>query len=471
MNKIKQFFKTAFIYFVGSIMAKLISFLLLPLYTCYISPEKYGTFDLVLSLINLIGPLAFFQIWDGMFRYAFDYNDKNEKYVVINHALITFIFTIPVFIVLFLATYFYFGYQHIVYVLIYGFLFSLQYIYAYAARVFLNNRLFVFSGIANTVCSAILNIILIIGFHWDIKSLYIAPAIGCLLQIIIIELKIGLCKHFSLKYIKIYKIKEMIFFSFPLCLATISYWLLSGLTKVMINKHLGSYENGLYAVSNRFAATIAIFVMVFQYAWNELAYIMSDDETRTQKYNLFVNTIFNLVMVGSAIACLFIKIIFPYFIGKEYLEALDILPAVLIGSTINSMAGLFGTLFMTEKKTGSIMISTFIAAFMNIIVSILLIKVSMFSLQSSVVTLGISFILLMWIRLKQFSNSFKIKLSLESLISVVPLILSIIIYYMIDNTYIYILIIILMIFYLIIINKKIIFLLFEAYFDKETGKD
>ncbi|OTN70443.1 lipopolysaccharide biosynthesis protein [Enterococcus faecium] len=115
MNKIKQFFKTAFIYFVGSIMAKLISFLLLPLYTCYISPEKYGTFDLVLSLINLIGPLAFFQIWDGMFRYAFDYNDKNEKYVVINHALITFIFTIPVFIVLFLATYFYFGYQHIVY--------------------------------------------------------------------------------------------------------------------------------------------------------------------------------------------------------------------------------------------------------------------------------------------------------------------------------------------------------------------
>ena len=72
MNKIKRFFETAGIYFAGNILSKLVAFFLLPLYTTRIEPAQYGNYDLVISLINLVAPIAFFQIWDAMFRFAFE---------------------------------------------------------------------------------------------------------------------------------------------------------------------------------------------------------------------------------------------------------------------------------------------------------------------------------------------------------------------------------------------------------------
>ena len=45
MKDLWRFIKSSGIYFVGTVLTKLISFLLLPLYTSYISPADYGTYD------------------------------------------------------------------------------------------------------------------------------------------------------------------------------------------------------------------------------------------------------------------------------------------------------------------------------------------------------------------------------------------------------------------------------------------
>ena len=462
MKKIKQFIKTAFIYFLGSVLAKLVSFFLLPLYTSYIAPNQYGTYDLLLSLINLICPLAFFQIWDGMFRYAFDYDEKEEKYSVINHAVISFLIGVPIFIILFIGTQMYFQFAYFGYVLFYGFCFSLQYIYAYAARIFLNNKLFVISGTVNTLSSALINIILIVGYGWDIKSLYFAPAIGCLIQIVIIEWRIGVLRHFSMKNIKFYRIKRMLGFSIPLCFATISYWLLSGFTKVMITKNLGSAENGLYAVANRFASIVTIIITVFQYAWNEMAYMMANDDKRTNSYTICVNLLFTTIIAASGAVCLGIKMIFPFFIGNQYQAALNIIPAVFIGAAVNSMAGLFGTLFMTEKRTLSILTSTLIAAVFNIFTSLIAIKLMFFTLQMAVIILSASFMLLMIIRLWQLKSKFNVRLQLGSLLMCIPLVASIVVYYSVDNIYIYAITIVLEVLVWIAVNKSFIKMFFQS---------
>ena len=51
-------------------MSKIVSFLLLPLYTSYLSPAQFGQYDLAYTFINLIVPIVFFQIWDGAFRFS-----------------------------------------------------------------------------------------------------------------------------------------------------------------------------------------------------------------------------------------------------------------------------------------------------------------------------------------------------------------------------------------------------------------
>lgn len=427
MNKIRRFFRTAGIYFVGNILSKLVSFFLLPLYTTKINPAQYGNYDLVISLINLVAPIAFFQIWDGMFRFAFEVKKNKDKYQIINDAMIVFGFGLIPYILLFSGAYIYFQFEYFSYAIIYGMLFAVQYIYTYAARLFLRNKLFVFSGTANTILTACSNIFLIVVLKWDVRSLYFSAAIGTMLQIIIIESRIHLFKNFSIRQLSFGRCRKMLKFSVPLCIATISYWLLSGFTKVMITKQLGAFENGLYAVSNRFSSMITIFVNVFQFAWNEMAYLMADEENRKEKYNLCVGLLFKTIMFGSAIAFLVSKLIFPFLIADQYSAAIDLIPISIIGVALNSMAGFLGTLFMTEKKTSYILYSTVISAAINIVLGFCMVEV--WGLRGIVSALSIAFAMLMIIRLLQLRNRFAIKIGIKDLMTVVLVLIAILTFY------------------------------------------
>ena len=430
--KIRRFLKTAFIFLTGNMLSKLISFFLLPLYTSRIAPGQMGIYDLAMSFINLIAPIAFLQIWDGMFRFAFDYKADAEKKTVVSNTLLVFLFGIAIYFCAFCALNAVYDFDYFGYILLYGLVYALHYVHTYVARVFLKNKLFVFSGLANTLCTALLNIFLIVGLGWDVKSIYVAATVGALLQMAIIEWKVGVIRHFSLKNVDKKLIFGMIRFSAPLCVATISYWLLSGFTKVVITENLGAAENGLYAVANRFASIITLVVSVVQFAWNEAAYLMADDKDRTKSYQLCVDLMMKAVCFGTAILCLVIKLIFPWFVAEQYSEAVWIIPAAIIGVGANALAGFYGTLFMTEKKTGFILISTLIAAGVNVVFTSM--AANRFGLMGAVSVLAVSFALLMILRLIKLCRQYGISVHpWSAVLLVAALCVSVAAYYFIES--------------------------------------
>ena len=68
---LKRFFQTSIIYFIGGVMSKIVSFLLLPLYTSYLSPAQFGQYDLAYTFINLIVPIVFFSNMGWRFQILF----------------------------------------------------------------------------------------------------------------------------------------------------------------------------------------------------------------------------------------------------------------------------------------------------------------------------------------------------------------------------------------------------------------
>lgn len=52
MSRYKELFRDTAIFAIGSIGTKLILFLMVPLYTNYMSSAEYGTADLILQLPN-----------------------------------------------------------------------------------------------------------------------------------------------------------------------------------------------------------------------------------------------------------------------------------------------------------------------------------------------------------------------------------------------------------------------------------
>ncbi len=468
--KINRFFKTVLVFLAGNMLSKLVSFLLLPLYTSEIDPAQFGNYDIAMTFVNLIAPIAFFQIWDGMYRFAFDYSEDKEKQCVISNSVVVCFFGLFIYVLLFSILNVFIKFNYFEYVIIYGILYAVHYLHTYSAKLYLSNTLFVISGVINTLVTAIVNIVLILGFNWGIKSIYLSSIIGTLIQILIIEIKIGVFRSFKFKQIDKKLITKMLQFSIPLCFTTVSYWLLNGLTKIFIQTNSGDYANGLYAVANRFGSLITLIVTVIQFAWNETAYIFSSDkyEDRIKKYSISINVMTVGVIFSTALICLAIKVVFPIFIDAQYNKALALIPATIIGVSANSLASFFATIFMAEKKNGFIMVSILISACLNVFGGYFVAQ--HFGVQGAIILLASCFILLFILRLVKLRKMYKFKLDLLNvIISTVILITTIFIFFKVDSIPILILICCLITVVLFIAIYKYIKLLLPTKKDKELN--
>lgn len=428
---IKKFFNNVLVFFTGNVLSKLVALFLLPLYTSRLLPEQYGTYDIVISIVYLIAPLAFVQIWDAMFRFSFDSSNKNGKYKVINNSLAVSLAGAVIYSVLFLVIAQYFNAEYIGYALIYGFAYVLQYVYSYAARVFEKNKLFSITGIINTVVSAVCNIVLILVFNWDVKSLYVSQIIGVLVQVILIEFKIHVLKNVKIKDFDKTLIKQMVKFSIPLCVSTMSYWLLNSFTKIIINLKFGSYYNGLYLVVNRFSSVLIIVTTVFQYALNESTFAITDSGEKRNVFSVSIDVMIKSSIFISLILCFGLKLIFPYFIDEQYWEATALIPATIIGAGISSASGLLNSFYMAEKNTIVIFVTTFIAAILNCIIGWVL--APYIGTNGVLIVLAGAFTLLMLLRLIHLFVKIKLKFDFLNLLLLPIIAISVILFYKIDG--------------------------------------
>lgn len=414
MNKAKRFLNTTLVYFVGTVLSKLVSFILLPIYTDRIPPNEFGSYDLVLTILNFLTPIAFFQIWDGMFRRSFDFEKEEHKYDVITNAHVVSFFGCIIYLMVFGAINSYFKFDYFIWAAIYGFSLSLQYLYSYVARVFLYNKLNVTTGVINTTITALLNIVLITVFDLGVASLYIAPAVGSFVQVIILEYNLKTFRHIRKKAIDSNEIVSMLRFSIPLCITSLSYWLLNGYSKIIIATMLGTYENGLYAVANKFGTIITLIVSIVQSAWNEMAYLMAGENDKNENYRICMDIMIKSVIIGTAILVIIIKWSYSFIIDSQYEEGFQIVPATVLGVMFNSVASFMSTLFMAEKNTKTIMKSTLLAASVNVVLCLALTHV--FGLHGATISLAMSFLLLMMIRMYQCKKNYGISINTSVLI-------------------------------------------------------
>lgn len=412
MSKIRRFVVTAGTYFLGNVLSKLITFFLIPLYTNLLDPSPYGNVDLAMTLITFFVAVAFFQVWDGMFRFAFDCKDDDGKYNLISNSLGVYVACLPLYCAFFFVANYYLGFLYWQFALAYGLVYGLQYIYSFSARAFMNNRLFVFSGVANTFAAAATNVVLIAFLNYGVVSLYIAQICGCFVQVAIIETRLHTIRHFNLHEIRLSVIKPLLKFSIPLCIATVSYWLLSGYSKLVINQALGSYENGIFAIASSLANAATLAISVFQFAWNETAYLLANEEGRLETYQKCINLLYLTVSFGYAIICVLLKVFFPLLVGSEYQSAAAVVPVLMLGVSVNAIASFLGTLFMAEKKTIDIIISVSCAAVVNL--ALAWFAAEQYGIMGTVVVLSISFCILLVVRQIQLRVRIGVKMSLTA---------------------------------------------------------
>ena len=83
MHKYKELLLNTGLFAISSVSAKLIGFVLVPLYTFYLSTGEYGITDMSVTVITLLTPLCTCSIADAVLRYALDDKEYRAKYMSI----------------------------------------------------------------------------------------------------------------------------------------------------------------------------------------------------------------------------------------------------------------------------------------------------------------------------------------------------------------------------------------------------
>jgi len=79
MRSYKKLFNNVIIFALGNLGSKIISFILVPLYTHYLTQGEYGTADLVLTTTSMLIPVVSAAMYEAVIRFAIDRKDSRSE--------------------------------------------------------------------------------------------------------------------------------------------------------------------------------------------------------------------------------------------------------------------------------------------------------------------------------------------------------------------------------------------------------
>lgn len=372
MSREKELIKNTIVLGLGKFLPKIVSIITLPILTARLTKMEYGTYDLIMTLVMLLIPVATLQIQSAAFRFLIDYRNNREK----SSSVITNIWfvTIPISVILSIIISVYYiinnSFELGLLIGLYFFADIMFLTISQVARGLSYNKIFSIASIIISLINMIGIVVTVqinnLGLTGVMFSLVVAHFIG----IILIAYKINLKEYIDKSLISKKVILEMISYSWPMIPNNLSNWVLSLSDRFVIVTFIGIEANAVYAVANKIPNLLSIVQSVFVMAWQENAAISVKDEDSDKYYTKMFDLTFSIVLGATALLICFTPIIFILLIRGDYGEAYVQIPILMLGMYFYCMSAFHGGIYIAHKKTKSVGITTMVAAIINLLVDL-----------------------------------------------------------------------------------------------------
>ncbi|UZW14977.1 oligosaccharide flippase family protein [Clostridium pasteurianum] len=468
MNKEKTLIKNTIIYAIGNFGSKILSFLLVPLYTYYLSTNDYGYFDLITTTIMLLIPIITFQIYDGLYRYLLDSKSNKELSNIISNSFFITIRNLLIFntIYIIFIQFKMFKYEYLILLQINFNIISN--LFAQIARGLKKNIQYSISGILSTFITLSSNVLFIVVINLRVGSLITANILASISIIIYLEYNLKIHKYIKIKLRnKIIK-KQLIIYSVPLIPNVISWWLMKVSDRYFLTFYKGMEANGIYAVSNKFPSILIMLNSIFYLAWQESAIIEYKSKDKNQFYTKMFNVLMNIQFCSVIILISFTKFIMKFMVNGDFVSAWIYVPFLYMGTIFNSFSSFYGTGYLSSKDTMGAFYTSIIGGIVNVIINITLIPI--IGIQAASFATMISFLVMWIVRLWQTKKYFRIDIKVKNLIILSIISIVFIVFYYNKNYILNIIMMVLSIIIFIVFNKNLIIKSFEFLFKKFKNK-
>lgn len=376
-NAYKKLANNMVLFFISSFGTKIIGFLLVPLYTSYLTTGEYGIADMLNTIVSLVVPVFSVDIADGVIRFILEKKDKDIEVLFVALKVIA-LGSIALILILW-------GLGKVGFVTIpeqyYGYIF-LSFLCRSLYNTFSNylkgkehvNNV-VIAGIMSSLINAICNILFLTKFRIGVEGYLVAHLLGVAIPMIylfICTLNYGYLNFKAFSTDKNLE-KEMLRYSAPLILNGVSWWLNNSIDKVIVTFICGASANGLLSVAYKIPSIMSTMQTIFNQAWT-LSAIQEFDSKDSKG---FVGRIYSLygcamTILSSIVLLLNVplaKLLYAndFFVAWKYTGMLVI--AHLFGGLSVCISGVFNAV----KDTKTLAITTMIGGIVNVLMNIVLI--------------------------------------------------------------------------------------------------
>lgn len=357
------------VFALGTVFAKLVQFLLMPIYTTYMTTEAYGMAELTNNLSEFFFPIVTICIYEAVFRYAVDI--KIDKKEVISFGMM--ILTGSAFLVggglVILQKFVHYKYMMYLYFILYAYSFRMLIAYYVRGKGF--SKVFAVSGVVNAICLACFSFVFLVLLDMGVRGYLLAIGIAYLISMIF--LFVGGKVYEDL----IWKIRigrtgmEMLKYSMPLIVYNIGYWLTMMSGRYIILWSKGASEAGLYAAVVKLAAVINMMQQAFFAAFQLNTSREYESVDREQYYTKIFRLYSGCILVFGSLILGCSPLLAKLTLRKEFFTARQYLPVVLFIAVIDCMFCFYKTMYTTFKLTKRAVPSMLLGAGINVFVGIL----------------------------------------------------------------------------------------------------
>ena len=371
ITRTRELLKNSLSIGIGTIASKLIVFLLVPLYSRWLTPEEYGTFDLVITYITLCVPFATLQLEQAIYINCVSGNDDSRQYYTSALAIIIPLLCIVSLIVLYVMLvilHLNYAPSFILYFCAYSF-FNLNAEYARGKK---DLMIYSVANVAYAILVLATSSVAVVVLRAGINGML--TAYGCSYLVVALALFFKY-KPFNPELKSISTLKEMLKLSIPLIPNSISWWITNVSNRTFINYYLGTFYNGLFAVSSKIPTVVSLLYGVFNLAFQQTAFDSISDDDRSEYFLRLFKTLTRILVTGCIIITALVPAFYWLAIDSSYWDGMGCIPILLSAAILLSLGQFLGDILLSERKTTRIGSSTIVAAIATIVLNALLVPI------------------------------------------------------------------------------------------------
>lgn len=357
-SEFKRFFKHTSVYFIGNALNRLGIFLLLPVYTRYLTPGEFGTLELVFVTVAILRTFLGMRFGHATLRFYYEYDNEVDRKKHISTSFIAITFWSLLLTLLFISfseTFSRFVYGNETYSMLFvvGFIVMFFEVVSEVAFAFLRAReqslIYVIISLVHMVLRVALNIYIVIFLEKGVVGILTGNMIGS--SVVWFVLCLIVIKYSGIQFDRS-KIKNLFKYSFPLLVAILPALILKNSDRIFLSKYASLEAVGIYALSMRFGIALRSFIIEpFQLGFGPYRFSIMKKENAKEIYAKFLTYFFYVVVFAGLFVSLLSREVIELMASESFRSTYKVIPHIILAIVLGGVIYILQTGILIQKKT------------------------------------------------------------------------------------------------------------------------